>query len=121
MKSCNNETITNTNGHILGYGFVMFENHDDAAVAVEALTRLGTQAAFAKITRSQSTADWSSSRKAAMDPTNLYIATLPQEVDELILTSLLHFCLEGVGEVLISIVQIANFNNNVKKNTHILQ
>jgi len=57
-------------GKCKGYGFVDFEHQADAEKATQALQTAGIQAQMAKVSKQE------------QDPTNLYIANLPDYVDE---------------------------------------
>ena len=65
-------------GHCKGYGFVMFEKEASAKLAVEALQRSGVQVAFAKVSRNPT----EFLNRQEPDPTNLYVTSLPRELDE---------------------------------------
>jgi len=62
-----------------GYGFVDFEKQQEAERAVQELQRAGIQAQMAKVRESAG---------SEQDPTNLYIANLPQFVEESYLESM---------------------------------
>lgn len=60
--------IDQTTSQCKGYGFVDFESHDDAQRAMKELVKSGVQAQFA--------------RAQEQDPTNLYVANLPNFYNE---------------------------------------
>eukprot|EP00730_Choanoeca_flexa_P008058 TRINITY_DN12433_c0_g1_i4.p1 TRINITY_DN12433_c0_g1~~TRINITY_DN12433_c0_g1_i4.p1 ORF type:complete len:483 (+),score=134.86 TRINITY_DN12433_c0_g1_i4:87-1535(+) len=88
--------IDRATGLCKGYGFVMFEREASAAAAIDGLRLMGIGADYARISRAQLELQG----KIPVDPTNLYIANIPQTMDETRLTELLWQVMNGQGEVL---------------------